>query len=74
MKIYLVYRTDKIDWDEHDSMVLIATSEKDAKEMAFFRAIGFTAENFNIEEIGIPNDEAIKKYYGNVLISSFNAG
>ena len=33
MKIYKVYRTDRINWDEYDSFVVYAKSPKEALEI-----------------------------------------
>jgi hypothetical protein len=33
MKVYLVSRTDRVDYDEYDSWVVVAENEERAKEM-----------------------------------------
>ena len=62
MKIYLVERTDKIDWDEYDSFVVVAESDENARKLV-------ANENGNwsrVTEI-IPDKERI-------VLGSFNAG
>ena len=69
-RIYLIERTDEVNYDEYDATVIIAKTPEEAKNLAL-KLEGFTTEDKIIcELIGIANkDQPI----GEVLCS-FNAG
>lgn len=70
-RIYLIKRTDFIDYDQYDAVVVVARTPKEAKELAFKEYEGcFTAENTVCKLIGVANK---KQPFGEVL-ASFNAG
>jgi hypothetical protein len=60
MKIYLVERNDKIDWDEYDSWVIRANNEEEAKEITGY-------EDVTITEVTRKGDKGL-------ILGSFNAG
>ena len=64
--IYLVKRTDPIDWDEYDSVVVVADSATDAETQAFEFSRDFTAGNVDITLVGT----TVRR----VVMSSYNAG
>lgn len=72
MNIYLVYRTDDVQYDEYDSIVVYAKNKKDALKLipgygietwAFSRNLGVTALGSNV---------LIKE--PEIILASFNAG
>lgn len=65
MKIFLIKRTDKIDYDEYDSFVVIAKNKKHAIEL--IKISYFIEENTYCKEIKIG-----KK--GKIILGSYNAG
>jgi hypothetical protein len=69
MKIYLVYRTDEIGYDEYDSHVVIAKSSKRAKELC-----PWADSNLTKKEIKVKVKEIKKGKKERILLSSYNAG
>ena len=69
MKIYLVTTNDKVEYDDYDSVVVIAESIEDAAIIAKESCYNFT-DNLSISDIGIAHDDQQR---GEVL-ASFNAG
>jgi hypothetical protein len=70
-RIYLIERTDNVDWDEHDSVVIIAKTPKEAKELAYNGYYGsFIEGKITCRLIGVANKT---QPFGEVL-ASFNAG
>ena len=70
MKLYLVERTDKIDYDEYDSYVVRANNVEDALKLCQnkeFKDECFRIDNTEITEILLEGKEEI-------IIGSFNAG
>ena len=72
MKLFKIYRTDEIDYDEHKAIVVRAKDADRAQEIAFTGYydepfLGFKADNVVVEEIPADGDEA-------VILDSFNAG
>ena len=73
MKIYLVERTDKIQYDEFDGFVIRAKSEENALSICQAVTNGpwneghFTKENTNITEISIEGNSEI-------ILCSYQAG
>lgn len=78
MKIYLIERTDNIDYDEFDAMVIIADNPEEVLSIAAERdndehsVIGtrFKEETTVITVIGTPNSKQKK----GIILASFNAG
>ena len=77
MNLYLVSRTDRVGYDEYDSMVVAAESEdaarlmKPANEMAPYSGQGWTdnPEALTVELISTSLDSTPR-----VVITSYNAG
>lgn len=71
MKLYLISRTDRVDYDEFDSFVVAAKSEGDALSCSPSKYnYGWTTQNnLTVECIGESNSQVEK-----VIIASFNAG
>ena len=76
MKLWLIYRTDDIDYDEYDSAVVIAETEEEARNL-------FPQDPYNKVDlknvvaisIGKPDRKTEKKYAAKgIVCSSFNAG
>ena len=77
MRIWIVYRTDEVHYDEYDSAVVIADTEDQAKSLfpgtdASDRSISL--DSIVAELIGKTNKDAEKKYHGGIICSSYNAG
>jgi hypothetical protein len=74
-KIYLIERTDDVDYDEYDSVAVVANSPKEAEEYVLSAdnyLSGFhTDHNFTVKAVGVYKRH-LNKPKG--LISSFNAG
>ena len=72
MKVYLVKRNDKIDWDEYDAFVVIARDEQDAVHLSHAECgeYGgeFRSDNTSVTEI-TPSDAQ-----RGIVLGSFNAG
>ena len=60
MKIYLVKRTDEINWDEYDSWVVVAHNPREAKKMCGYLTV-------TVREIKLGKTNKI-------ILGSFNAG
>lgn len=74
MKLYLISRTDRVDYDEHDSFVVAANNEESALGFSPYGDNDYSTwtkykENLNIEYIGESNSSVEK-----VILASFNAG
>lgn len=71
MKLYLLIRTDGLEYDEFDAFVVAAENEENAlKWQPSKYNFGWTSkENIKIEYIGESNSPIEK-----VIIASFNAG
>ena len=71
MKLYLVSRTDRVDYDEFDSFVVAAKNEEDALSCSpsEYHYGWTTKENLKVEFIGWSNSQVER-----VIIASFNAG
>lgn len=78
MALYLITRTDSVDYDEYDSIVVRAANEKAAMKMATeqrdgphhyaeFEGFAWDGSNLKIEHV-----DARGK--AEVILSSFNAG
>jgi hypothetical protein len=75
--IYLISRTDTVDYDEYDAVVIIAESENLAKDSVINKTNynilygqSFKTDNITCELIGMADkDQEI-----GVVLSSFNAG
>lgn len=65
MKIYLVERTDSVDYDEYDSFVVVAENEEKAVEICSDSM--FTKFNTKVEEVMADAEERI-------ILGSYNAG
>ena len=69
---YLITRTDDVGYDEYDSFVVSAESEKDALSLVYeekgesFSSGIFTKENTKIEQL-----QAVES---KIILGSFNAG
>lgn len=64
MNIYKVYRTDKVNWDEYDSAVVVAENEAQAREL-----VPFNASDPETVKVEIVDDTV-----AGVVVESFNAG
>ena len=73
MNIYLVSRTDEVDYDEYDSLVVYAKSREAAKDISpcaeYFHAWA-SKENLKVELIG--SNVLVKD--PDIILSSYNAG
>jgi len=69
MRLYLVRRTDRVDWDEHDGAVIAASGEGDAELQALANLEGFTADNFTVEQIAARTNQPF-----GIVLASVNAG
>lgn len=72
-RIYLVKRTDPVNYDEYDAVVVVARTLKEAKELAIKDEDyygSFTNENTVCILIGVANK---RQPFGEVL-ASYNAG
>lgn len=69
MKIYLVITKDEIDYDQYDSVVVIADSTEDAIIVARESCYNFK-DNLSVSDIGIAHDDQER----GAVLSSFNAG
>ena len=72
MNLYLIYRTDKYGYDEHDSMVIRASNEEEVREIAF-------KKSWELERSFLdPQKSKVEKlsHYGEkgIILASFNAG
>lgn len=78
-KVFMVRRTDSIDWDEYDSCVMVADSKEEIEEILSKKGCNHKFENGNwvqywdrgnreIEEIDL------EKCCTMELVASFNAG
>jgi hypothetical protein len=74
MNIYLVSRTDEVDFDEYDAMVVIAKDEQSAKDFTIkeTRRDAWTLEESKLKVvlIGTANHGLKEK----IVLDSFNAG
>lgn len=74
MKLYLISRTDRVGYDEHDSFVVAAESEENALSYSPYGDTDYSTwtsrrDNLVVECIGESNSPVEK-----VIIASFNAG
>jgi hypothetical protein len=70
-RIYLIERIDTVDYDQHDSVVIIAKTPKEARQFAYKEYYGDFAEGkITCILIGVANKT---QPFGEVL-ASFNAG
>jgi hypothetical protein len=77
VKLYLVSRTDEVDYDEHDAIVVRAESKERAVALAthqetfdnvtWAKYSGMRADNVKVTEVTTEGDEE-------VILASFNAG
>ncbi len=65
MNIYLISRTDKIGWDEHDACVVSGNTEEEAIKASYVSEY----LNLKVEFIGTGKFEKAE-----VILGSFNAG
>jgi len=76
MKLWLIYRTDDIDYDEYDSAVVMAETEEQARNLFpqdFDSKVNL--KNVVVECIGKSDKKTEKKYSSlGIICSSFNAG
>ncbi len=80
MKLYKVERTDYIEWDEYDAVVVYATDEENAKRIGI-QYMSTQEESVKVTYIGIADDAMIKEHEQhvdkskkNIILDSFNAG
>ncbi len=66
LNVYLVSRTDDIDWDEYDSCVVIAENEEEAFKLADKNYYVFKRDKVEIEKLNLNESKAV--------LGSFNAG
>lgn len=73
LNLYLVARTDKLGYDEYDSMIVAAESIDAARSMR--PGIGdwtwTSQDNLTVSQIGIASEDITEP---KVILSSFNAG
>ena len=70
MKLYRVYRTDNVGWDEYDSFIVRAENEERALELCLEAEYGdknFIKDNVVFVELTVEGTEGI-------ILGSFNAG
>ena len=70
MKLYLVSRTDKVDYDEYDSWVVSANTENEAIQVVLndtYNCKQYYADKMEVEEITNTTESKI-------ILGSFNAG
>jgi len=68
MNLYLIERTDEIDYDEYDAFVIAAENENDAHKFCIFRA-GLSSPP-TCKKIGIATTDVV----AGIVLGSFNAG
>lgn len=64
MKIYRVYRTDNVRYDEYDSAVVVAENEELARD-----SCPFDASDHEVVKVEIVSNKA-----AGVVLASYNAG
>ena len=69
MKIYLIERTDKIDYDEYDSVVVCAKNKKEALSLSTDKLYS-SISTLTYTKIG----KAKKNQKKGIILASFNAG
>lgn len=78
MNIYYLERTCPIDYDEYDSMVVIAEDESSARKIARAKAVGpseYRSEDWKNEDVVvILIGTAVDLVGARVVCASFNAG
>lgn len=67
MKLYLVRRTDAVDYDEYDEAVVRAKDTDQAAAVAARHLIGMTRYNTKVTEVTADGDE-------DIILGSFRAG
>ena len=75
MNIYLIERTDKVDYDEYDAFVVVANSSKEARELLvqlYIRDKIYDSWSDNNKVNLIGTTTKYKKT--RVILGSFNAG
>ena len=70
MKIYKVFRTDSVGWDEYDSAVVVAKNEQHAREIVAKEMSHGWGDVFG-EHVQV---ELVNKEVEGVVVASFNAG
>ena len=76
MNIYLLTRTDRWSYDDHDAAVVIAENADDAKKVPVgYSSSWTTSENIDVKLLGTAVDgiEKIANKNG-IILDSFNAG
>jgi len=68
MNIYLIERTDKVDWDEYVGFVICAESKKEAVSLMRSAEEKYHAK-WKITKVGVTHYKKAK-----ILLDSFNAG
>jgi hypothetical protein len=69
MKLYLVERTDRCDWDEYDSYVVAANNEQEATGESYQHYQSWHPSFTKITEVGVANENV-----EGIVLASFNAG
>lgn len=68
-KVFIVVRTDEVDYDEYDSCVIVADSVEEVEYMILNSKTSYWDNGFRkIKEIDLENCESME------LVASFNAG
>jgi hypothetical protein len=70
MKIYKVYRINKIGWDEYEGAVIVAKNENQAREIAAAEM----RDGTNWQDESTVKVEIVGNKESGVVLSSFNAG
>jgi hypothetical protein len=73
MKIYNVYRLDKIGWDEYEEFVVIAKDEKTAREMCAKNHADEGKEIWLSDKVHVEIVDAENRNQA-IVCKSFNAG
>ena len=71
MKIYKVYRTDTVDYDEYDGAVIVAKNENHAREIDSSTLDDGSTQWLSDEHVKV---EIVSNKDAGIILSSFNAG
>ena len=83
MNIYLLEQSENNDYDTHDSLVVIAENEEEAKKIHpdsdgwtnnYWNTWASSPDKVKCTFLGKASKECIEKAHGNIVLASFNAG
>jgi hypothetical protein len=74
MKVYLVERTDEVDYDEYDSFVVKAESKKEALKLCQTEADDWSYHQDTFRENNTKISELLNEGKKGIILGSFNRG